>query len=140
MGRAAHRPAITAHVVAAVVSAALTVLAYPLWLGWHESKHRVPGTTSFEGPLETWQVVGLAVTLGLIAAVGGWLWLVWSTVLATALAVTFMFALEATTNIGRDTSLWPVGAAFLLGASLVGLLVVALVFQALRRLTSRSAG
>lgn len=130
----AHRPAVAAHVVAAAVSAALTVLAYPLWLGWHESKHRVPGTTSFEGPHETWQVVGLAVTLGVIAAVGGWLLLVWSSVWATALAVTFMFALEANTNIGEDTSLWPVGAVLLLGVSFAALFGVALLFQLLRGL------
>jgi hypothetical protein len=51
----------------ALVAVALTVLAYLAWLGWDQQRNR-DGT----GPYEAWQVVGLALTLALVAAVSSW--------------------------------------------------------------------
>jgi hypothetical protein len=128
----ARRPAASAQLVAVLASAVVTAASYLLWLGWHEQKHLQPGTLHEVGPHEAWQVVGLALTLGAFTAIGGWLRLVQPTVWATAFAVTFIFSLEAHTQHDQDASMWPVGAAMLLVAALLGLSVVAVVFRSLR--------
>lgn len=129
----AHRSDAPRQFAAAGISAALTAVSYLSWLGWHEPKHLVPGTSSYAGPHEAWQVIGLALTLGAVAAVGGWLRLVQVTVWATSITVSFMFALEATTEHHGDTSLWPVGTVMLFAVAFAGILVVALVFRGLHR-------
>jgi hypothetical protein len=97
-----------------------------------------PRTGSEIGPYEPWQVVGLALTLAAVAAIGGWLGRVTATVGGTTVAVTVMFAVDAATQVSKDASLWPIGAGSLaLGAGL-GLSVVALAAYGLKRLVDRS--
>lgn len=103
----------------------ITCGAYPLWLGWHATKHLVAGTSSYAGPYESWQVAGLAVTLGVVAAAGGWLRLIGATAVTAAVAVTAMFALDAAGKPSEEANLWPIGAVLLLIGTTVGLLAVA---------------
>jgi len=49
-------PTIMRQAVAALLAAAVTVTSYLSWLGWHEKKYVVPGTSSEQGPYEAWQV------------------------------------------------------------------------------------
>ena len=50
-----------------LVAVLLTVAAYLAWLGWDQQRN--PDGT---GPYEAWQVVGLALTLAVVAAACSW--------------------------------------------------------------------
>jgi hypothetical protein len=112
-----------------VVSAVLTVASYLGWLGWDQQRN--PGGT---GPYEAWQVVGLALTLAVVAAVSSWRSAdtaqAMVVVLLMAAVLTVAFSIDAATDITPDANLWPVGALLLFGGATLGLWVVALLTRA----------
>jgi hypothetical protein len=98
-----------------LAAAALTPVAYLLWLGWHELRDK----TAYEA----WQVVGLALTLGLLVIVATWLSTGLGNVVAAVVTVTLTVVWSwdaATTHTKFDQGLWPVGAIFLFTGSAVG--------------------
>jgi peptidoglycan/LPS O-acetylase OafA/YrhL len=108
----------------AVVAVVLAVAAWLAWLGWDQQ--RSPDET---GPYDAWQVVGLALTLAVLAAVSSW----WSADLAQAMvvvilmaaALTVSFSIDAATEKTPDANLWPVGAILLFAGTMLGLWAVA---------------
>jgi hypothetical protein len=122
------------HLAAFTAMTAVTVAGYLLWLGWNEPYDRAPGSTVETGPHEAWQIVGLALTLGLAAAIGGWHHALAATVSAGSLAITVIFAVDAATTPHPDANLWPIGAFFLFWGALAGLLLVSLCFGAIRNI------
>lgn len=117
---------------AGLVAAVATVAAYLAWLGWHAEYYTEPGTTTEQGPYRPWQVIGLALTLGMVAAVGGWRRCAVATALASTCAVTLMFSIDAATKETDDASLWPIGASYLGVGAAVGLGVVAAIARGMR--------
>ena len=80
-------------VVAALV--ALTVASYLAWLGWDQKKTRVPGTFDLEGPYEPWQVIGLAVTLAVVAVVVTLRYTASLAIVVIPLALTVVWSVDA---------------------------------------------
>ncbi len=121
--------------VAAAVSAGVsTTLAYFAWLGWHE-KQVYDARGIAHGPYETWQVLGLAVTLAALAFVGGWLRQAKPTAIAMTLVLVVVWSVDAATQASEDASLWPVGAVLLAIGSAAGLSLATLLGTILRRLS-----
>lgn len=91
-------------------AATLTSAAYRLWLGWHEL---VRDNRAYE----PWQVVGLALTLGLMVIAAAWRSTERGVVVAAVVTVTLtaVWSWDAATtpNPQGDANLWPVGAFFL---------------------------
>jgi hypothetical protein len=117
---------------------AVAVVAVGGWLGWHEQKHQVPGSTAVEGPYEPWQVFALAITLATAVAVAAWLGIGTYAVVSASVATTVMFSVDASTQQTIGANLWPAGAVFLLIGALVGLGVVALLVGGIRLAAVRS--
>lgn len=108
----------------AVVAVVLTVAAWLVWLGWDQPRN--PDET---GPYEAWQVVGLALTLAVVAAASSW----WSADLSQAMVVVVLMAAALTvpasidwaTDKTPDASFWMLGAGFLFAGTMLGLWLVA---------------
>jgi len=121
----------------AVVAVGLTVMAWLAWLGW--DRQRNPDGT---GPYEAWQVVGLALTLAVVAAASSWrsadVGQSLVVVLLMAAALTVPASIDwATTDTTPDANLWPVGAFLLFVGTTLGLWVVAAMTRAVRQWTHR---
>ena len=55
------RPAASTQLLTVAAVAVIAVGGWLNFLGWHEQKHRVPGSTAVEGPYAPWQAVALLV-------------------------------------------------------------------------------
>jgi len=107
----------------ATLLAAACFGAYWGWLGWDQTYQFDPVTDVASGPYASWQVVGCALTLLLIAIVAG---LVREAAVAMAtmpLAFTVAWAIPA--RAADDTGLWGVGAIMILLGMAAGVAVVA---------------
>jgi hypothetical protein len=114
------------------VLAAASLANYLAWLGWDQERDVEPDG-SLSGPYQPWQVAGLVIVLGILAAlagrrghpkigtlsIAGVMWLAWS--------------IDAATS--DDSGLWAVGAVMLLPAVFLGVGLVA--FLAVPRETAR---
>jgi hypothetical protein len=113
------------------VAAVPTVAAYLGWLGWDQQRN--PDET---GPFEPWQVVGLALTLAVVAAANSWRSadVAQASVIAVFMAavLTVAWSIDFATEMTPDASFWPLGAISLFGGSGCGLIVVALLTRAVR--------
>ena len=104
---------------------AATLAAYAAWLGWDQTKDLHPDS-SRTGPYQPWQVVGLALTLGLTAAAAGWRRRPALAAIVMTFVLTTSWILDAATEPPTDNDgLWPIGAFFVGVGSLVGLLAAA---------------
>ncbi|HYN95630.1 MAG TPA: hypothetical protein VES42_17420 [Pilimelia sp.] len=111
--------------IGALVVAAATALAWWAWLGRDTTYQIDPGTGVASGPYEPWQVAGCALSLALVALVGGWAVGPWWTVPAMTITFTAAWSLRAA---GSDESgLWLVGAVLVLGGMALGSALVSLV-------------
>jgi hypothetical protein len=123
----------------ALATAAWTVAAYLAWLGWDQQRN--PDGT---GPYEAWQVIGLAMTLGAVAAFSSWRSADVVQPLVVAVLVTIVltvaWSIDAATDRTLDGNLWPVGAILLANASGCGLILVAVVTRAVRQRTHPHRG
>ncbi len=116
-----------------------TVAAYMGWLAWDRTDF-VGDDGRLHGPYETWQVIGLALTLALVAAVVGWRQWPWSAAVTITVVLTVSWSLNAVTDPGDGASLWPVGAAMLATGTFAGTIVAAVAAEAVsmrRRNTPR---
>lgn len=122
-----------------LILAAATVGAWWAWLGWATGYTVDPETGATSGPYAPWQVVGCALTLAVIAAVGGWLLGPW--VVAPVMTVAFTIAWAAHAASTDATGLWAVGAVLVLVGTAVGTTVVSVGVRLIRRRrTGRTAG
>jgi predicted anti-sigma-YlaC factor YlaD len=122
---------------AAGLLAAVTGLGYLGWLGWDQHKNRIPGTNSFHGPYQSWQVVGLAATLGLLAVGSAWRGVGRVAIATIPLALTVAWSYDAANAQTSWANLWPIGAVVLgLGSVLATVFVVALT-AGVRRFAGR---
>ncbi len=121
-------------------ASAYTVAAYLAWLGWDQEKTRIPGSSDLEGPYEAWQVLGLALSLAGLAGLLTWRRTSWGSLCAVAVVVTLTVAwsIDAAGQTSIGANLWPIGAAFLLVGSAVGLGLVVAVTSGLRHVVRRS--
>jgi hypothetical protein len=133
------RPAASTQLLTVAAVAVVAVGGWLGFLGWHEQKHRVPGSMAVEGPYAPWQVVALALTLAMAVAVAAWLGVGTYAVLTASVATAAMFSADASTQATLGANLWPVGAVFLLIGALLGLGVVALLVGGVRLAASRTA-
>ena len=116
----------------ALVAVVLTVAAWLAWLGW--DRQRNPNGT---GPYEAWQVVGLALTLAVVAGACSWRSADASqarvVVVMMAAALTVPWSIDAATDKTQDANMWPAGALLLFVGTTVGLWVVAGLTRAVRQ-------
>ncbi|MFD2763486.1 hypothetical protein [Micromonospora eburnea] len=115
-----------------------TVGAWWAWLGWETGYTVDPETGAISGPYAGWQVVGVVLTLALLAAAGGWWLSPW--LVAPAMTVAFTAAWAAHAASTDDTGLWAVGAVLVLVGTAAGTTVVSLAARSARRRTARASG
>lgn len=122
-------------IVGMAARAAVTALAsagtWFAWLGWDHQYQWDSQTQTWQGPYETWQVVGCAVSFIVVAALAA-RWLpIWLVVPVMPIAFTLAWAGPAARE--DDTGLWIVGALMVATGTSVGALVVALVSNGVAR-------
>ncbi len=114
---------------AAFVAVVLTVVACLAWLGWDQQRN-----PDGSGPYGAWQIVGLALTLAVVAAASSWrsadLSQAMVVVIMMAAALTVPVSIDWATDKTPDANLWMLGAGFLFGGTMVGLWVVAALTRA----------
>ncbi|MFJ1541531.1 hypothetical protein ACIODS_23555 [Micromonospora chalcea] len=100
-----------------------TAGAWVAWLSWESGWTVDPQTGDMSGPYAVWQVAAAVLTLGALAAVGGWWLNIWLVAPVMTVAFTVPWAVHAAST--DDTGLWAVGAALVaigttIGTTLVG--------------------
>jgi hypothetical protein len=121
-------------------AAIATGLLYVVLLGWHAKKHHSPGSGRCTGPYDPWQVVALAVALGLLVAFTAWKGHGWYVVAVCAVTVTVLFSADAVTvndPCSDDDGLWIVGAGFLFAGAVSGLALADAFGRAIRVRTAK---
>jgi len=112
-----------------------TILTYLAFFAWDQSKDVDPVTHQETGPYEAWQVVGVVIVLGVLAAAAGWLGRPAIAVLVVPLTFTVCWSIDAA-MVGldaADAALWPIGALSLVAGSLAGVALAAVGAFALRQ-------
>lgn len=103
------------------------VLAWLLCLGWRAERWQNPdGSTG--GPYHPWQVEAFVVAVAGLAVLSMWRGFARAAGVATALAVTGMFAADASGT--DDSGLWAVGALMTLIGSVLGTWLLAALIKA----------
>ncbi|MFF5205809.1 hypothetical protein [Streptosporangium sp. NPDC000396] len=125
----ARRRRVAAGARAAGLLAAATFVNYMIWLGWDQEKDEAP-YGGLSGPYQPWQVVGVVLGLGALAAAGGWRGHPVAAAVAVTLTMTVCWSVDAATS--DDSGLWAVGAVMVLVGTSLGVGVVALCAAALR--------
>jgi len=124
--------------------AAATVLAYLAWLAWDQHYDEAPDG-GLSGPYQAWQVIGLVLTIGLLAVVAGWRQHPILAVIAIPIPLTVCFAVDWATDTPNQ-GLWPIGVALIVTAAIWGVTLVSFVSAGLatrrarRRPASRPVG
>jgi len=120
-------------VAAVVVLAALVALTWWVYLG-RDTTYQLDSSGQMGGPYEAPQVVGCALTLGVLAVIGALILPDWVVVVTISSAFTVAFSIDASSDI---TGLWLVGAIEVLLGSALGIWLV--VFLTGRIKQSRQA-
>ena len=123
-GSAGAPPAVGLVLTATLVGVA-TLADYVGWLGWDQTKHLGPDGF-LHGPYEPWQVVGVVLVLGVIAAAAGLRRQPWVAVVVTTLVMTVCFSVQGATDPLND-GLWPIGAFMVAAGTCAGVALVALL-------------
>ncbi len=118
--------------------AALSVGTWWLFLGMDTTRDVDPVTGSTTGPYEAPQVIGCAVVLAGLVAVGTSALPAWLAVAAVALPFTAAWSVQAATS--DDSGLWVIGGALVLIGTVGGGALVAALTRALRRRTGARVG
>ncbi|MFJ2030489.1 hypothetical protein [Streptosporangium sp. NPDC087985] len=118
------RPSLASAAGTAGLLAVATFVNYMAWLGWDREKDVLPdGTTT--GPYQPWQVVGVALGLGVLAAVAGRRGHPVIDAVAISLTMTVCWSVNAATS--DDSGLWALGAAMVLAGTSLGAGAVAAI-------------
>lgn len=120
-------------------SAAVTVSAYVLLLGWNATMSLVPEEpgsigTRCVGPHEPWQVIALGVVLSALVVAGTWFRHQALVSAVTVVTLTTLFTIDAVTvdDPCSDTSLLPVGVVLLFAGSAMAAVLVVAVTSSIR--------
>jgi hypothetical protein len=95
-----------------------TLADYVGWLGWDQTKFLGPDG-SLHGPYEPWQVVGVVLVLGVIAATACVRRRPGVAVVVTTLVMTVCFSVQVATDPLND-GLWPIGAFMVAAGTCAG--------------------
>lgn len=107
----------------AVVGVA-SLAAHLAWLGW--DRERTYGPEGTTGPYESWQVLGLALTVAAVVAWAGWRAQPGAAVVTSTLVITSAWSVSAATDPDVEgVNLWPIGAMMLLVSVAAGTSAVA---------------
>ena len=109
----------------AVLVGAATLANYLGWLGWDQTKYRGPDGY-LHGPYESWQFVGLALGLAVIAAMAGWRHRPWEAVVSATVVMMLCFAVAGAMD-PRNDGLFVVGAFVAAGHTFTLVGIAALV-------------
>jgi len=115
----------------------LTVAAYVAWLAWDSTYQTDPVTGAVSGPYEAWQVVGCALTLGVLALLAGMRRRPGVALAVVPLVFTVAWSVDAATT--DESGLWLVGAVLVLAGSLAGVAAVAYPAAAWARRRQRTS-
>lgn len=116
--------AASASVLTVVVLAVLTTVDYFVFLGWDQA-YDVDPEGVVTGPYQAWQVVGLC--FGLVALAAGAAWHGHSTEVVVVIPAVMgvFFVVDAATDAATyGATLWPIGAAMVMGGTWCGAVVV----------------
>jgi hypothetical protein len=136
--RSVDKPPTLTGLLAAVLVGTATLTSYVVFLGWDQTKEPGPDG-NLHGPHEVWQVVGIVVALGLIAAAAGWRRHPWVAVIVTTVVMTACFSIQGARDPLND-GLWPVGAILVAFGTFAGVATVALVAAILASRSAASVG
>jgi hypothetical protein len=102
--------------------AVLTAASYASWIGWDQNK--TLGSDGYQhGPYDTWQVVGLVVSLAVLALAAGWHQHAVLGAVVISATTTLLFSVDAATDVGSD-GLWGVGAVLVAVGAMAGSIAV----------------
>jgi hypothetical protein len=118
-----------------LLSAALSVATWWLWLGWDDT-YQFDASGVASGPYEAWQVIGVALTLGLIAGLAALR--ISFLVVSPAVTIPFVVTWSMHAAAQDETGMWGVGAILILGAAGAGTAAVAGIVNALRARNRRA--
>lgn len=121
-------PPATGRVLTVAVVVVATLANYVGWLGWDTTKELGPDGY-LHGPYEPWQVVGVVLVLGVIAAAAGWRRHPWVAVAVTTTVMTASFSVQGATE-PRNDGLWPIGAFMVAIGTFLGVGLVAFLADA----------
>ena len=107
-------------VAAVVVLAALAALTWWVFLG-QDTTYQLDSSGQMGGPYEAPQVVGCALTLGLLTVIGALILPDWVVIVTISLAFTVAWSINASSDI---TGLWVLGAIEVLLGSALGIWLV----------------
>lgn len=99
-----------------------TLIAYMAWLGWDQRKE-LGADGYLHGPYQWWQVAGLAITVIVVAAIGGRLGYSVIAVFVISGVLTLAVSIDAATDLEND-GLWPIGSIQVAIGSFVGVYLV----------------
>ncbi|WP_157544852.1 hypothetical protein [Microtetraspora fusca] len=105
-----------------VILAVASLVNYLAWLGWDQERDVEPDG-SLSGPYQPWQVAGLVVVMGILAAVSGRRGHPWIGTISVAGVMWVSWSVNAL--FSDNSGLWVVGAAALLPAVFFGVSLVA---------------
>lgn len=113
------------HLAWIVGLAVVAAIAWFAWMGW-DNEYWYDDAGNAQGPYETWQVVGCALTFVVGCVLGAALWRPLGPMAVMPLAFTVAWVVTAAGT--DDQGLWPVGAVLvlagtLLGSGLIGIIV-----------------
>ncbi|GAA3510803.1 hypothetical protein FHR32_003788 [Streptosporangium album] len=124
------RPDLASAAGTAGLLAVVTVANYMAWLGWDQKKDVLPDGSA-TGPYQPWQVAGVALGLGVLAAVAGRRGHPVIGAAAVSLTMTACWSVDAATS--DDSGLWAVGALLVLAGTSLGTGAVAAIAARFRR-------
>jgi len=120
----------------ALIAIVLTVAAWLAWLGWDQQRD-----PDGSGPYEAWQVVGLALTLAVVAAAASWRATDRSQAMVVAIlmaaTLTVAASIDWATDKTPDANLWMLGAGGLFAGTMLGLWFVVGLTRAVWQRTHR---
>ena len=122
--------------LAVCLIAVITVVLYMVWLGWDQDNDPVPGVRSNGYPYETWQMIGLVLTLAALAAVVTYrrMGLIAAVVIPTVL--TIVWSIDAATDVAPDANMWGIGAVFIAVYAFTGIGIVCALTVAVRHIAA----
>jgi hypothetical protein len=100
--------------------AVLTAGNYLAWLGWDQHYDIGPGGVA-TGPYQWWQVAGLVIGVGALAAFAGWRRHPEVAIAVIPAVITLCFSVDA----APDSAFWAIGAVLVALGTLVGVTLVA---------------
>lgn len=116
--------------IATTTTVVVASLNYLGWLGWDQHKDFHPATSSYTGPYEAWQVVGLVVVLGALAVIVGRHQQPWAVTIAATVVMTVCTGIDWMTDTTPDASFAPIAVAMVAVCTFGSMLAVSMLSSA----------